>query len=84
VEFVALDFDLIELLIGYFDSGSVGLRVQFRMDLEAGSGAGNEVYDRFETPQRFSAPVLAAIGEQPVLDFVSLAGTWRKVADEDP
>ncbi len=86
VELVAPDFDLIEFLIGDLDASRIGLWIQFRMNLKTGGGGGtgDEVDDGFETSQWLAPPVLADAGEEPMLDFVPLAGTWREVANKDP
>ena len=86
VEFVAPDLHLFEFLIGDSDSSRVIVGIQFRVNLKAscGGGAGDQADDRFEASQGLTAPVLADVGEQPMLDLVPLAGTRWKVANENP
>ncbi len=83
MELVAAKLDLFQLLVSDLDASGISLRVQFRMNFEAGSGrgSGDEVHDRFEAAQRLAAPVLTDIGKQPVLNFIPLAGAQRKVTD---
>jgi hypothetical protein len=85
VEFIAQDVDFCDFLLGDSDSRRVGSSIQFGMDLEAGrrGGAGDKTDDRLEATLRLASPVLADVGEQPMLDLVPLAGAGRKVTDED-
>ena len=68
VEPVAAELDLREFLVGDFEAGLIGFRIQFGMDSEAGGGGrgGDEADNSFETSQRFPAPVLADVREEPV------------------
>ena len=84
VELVATNFDLSEFLIGHLDARRIGISIQLSMHLESslGSGGGDEIYDRLETAQGLAAPVLTDIGEEPMFDFVPLAGARWKMAHD--
>ena len=82
VELIATNFDLIEFLIGDLDASRIGLWIQFRMNPETGGGGGtgDKVDDGFEISQRLAPPVLADVGEEPMLDLFHLlvpGGKWQ-------
>ena len=84
-----------ELGAFYVDGGHLGIRddnaagvlasVEFAAHGEAGFGGGRR--DQFDddpvADERLGAPVLADEREEPVFDFVPLAGAGRQVADHD-
>ena len=48
-----------------------------------GGGGRDQLDNHAITDEGLGAPILADEGEQPVLDFVPLAGAGRQVADRD-
>ena len=71
MEFVPVDIDFRELLVGHLHSGRIGFCVDLGMDQEPGScgGGGNEVDYSLMTDQGLAAPVLADEGEQAMFDL---------------
>ncbi len=49
--------------------------------LSPGTGAADQVYDRFKVDQRFSPPVETNEREEPVLDPIPFAGAGRVMAN---
>ena len=86
VELVALESDTGEFLVVDLGSGRVDTLVDFGMNLQPFSGGcgGDQIDYDLETEEWLSPPVLADEAEKPMLDFVPLAGSWRKVAYGDP
>ena len=74
-----------ELLVGYFPSLFVLAWIQISMDLEAHGccGRADEVHDDFISLQGLALPVSGYVAEQPMLDFIPLAGPRRLMADFD-
>src|ERR1700680_2329679 len=89
VEFGAFDgaFDIDCGHLGVRDDNAAGVlaSVEFAAHGEAGFGGGGR--DQFDddpvADERLGAPVLADEGEEPVFDFVPLAGAGRQVADHN-
>jgi hypothetical protein len=75
MEFVVLNIDAFEFLVGDLDSFLIGFGVEFGVNLEASrSGCGrDEVDDCLETAQGLSAPVLADVRKEAMLDLVPLS-----------
>ena len=82
---MASELDLVELLVGHFDSGLILVRVQHCLDFEPGTrlGTTDQIDDRLVIDQRLSSPIQTDKREQPVLDLVPLAGSRRVVTDRD-
>src|SRR6516164_7625060 len=85
VELGAFDVDGGHLGVGYDNAAGVLAGVEFTAHGETGfSGGGRDQLDDDPVAdERFGAPVLADEGEEPVFDFVPLAGAGRQVADPD-
>src|SRR5271167_501907 len=85
VELGTFDVDGGHLGIRYDNALGVLAGVEFAAHGEAGFGGGSrdQLDDHAITDEWLGAPVLAAEGEQAVLDFVPLAGAGRQVADHD-
>jgi hypothetical protein len=85
VEFVPVDIDFREFLVGDPDSGRIGSFVDLGMDQESGSGgcSCNEVDNNLVTDQGFATPVLTDEGEQAMFDLVPFAGARGEMADFD-
>ncbi len=85
MELVAADFDQCKLFVRDLDAGLIGFGIQLGMNLEAcrGSGRRNEIDDCLEATERFAAPILGDVGEQPVFDLIPLAGSRREVTHHD-
>src|SRR4029077_13232274 len=85
VELGAFDVDGGHLGVGNDNAVGVLPSVEFAAHGEAGFGGGRR--DQFDDDpvagERLGAPVLADEGEEPVLDFVPLAGAGRQVVDHD-
>ena len=56
---VAAELDLVELLVGHFDSGLILVRVQHCLNFEPGArfGAADQINDRLIIDQRLSSPI---------------------------
>jgi len=85
MELVACDVDLGHFSICHNDPFRVGVAVQFTPHAQSGvSGGGADQIDNHAiADQRFGTPVHGDEREQPVLDFIPLAGPWRQVMDPD-
>ena len=85
VELVPLQADLGEFLVVDLGSGWVGPVIELGVHFQAfGCGrGGDEIDNDLEADERFAAPVLANEAEQPMLDFVPLAGAGWEVTDRD-
>src|SRR6202163_1897981 len=85
VEFGAFDIDCGHLGVRDDNAAGVLASVEFAAHGEAGFGGGGR--DQFDddpvADERLGAPVLADEGEEPVFDFVPLAGAGRQVADHN-
>ena len=86
VKLVALQPNPREFSIVDLGSRRVDAVINFGTNLEAlgGGGGGDEIDYDFETDERFPSPILADEAEQPVFDFVPLAGARRKVTNGNP
>jgi len=82
---VAPELDLVELLVGHLDSSLILVRVQNRLDFEPGArlSAADQIDDRLIIDQRLASPIQTDKREEPVLDFVPLAGSGWVVTDRD-
>ena len=85
MEVVALEVDRGEFGVGDLDLLGVVVLVEAGVDLQALARRrrGDRVDDDLVADERSSAPVLGDVAEQPVFDFVPLAGAGREVADAD-
>src|SRR6266446_6111240 len=85
VEFGAFDIDRGHLGVRDDNAAGVLASVEFAVHSEAGFGGGgrNQIDDHPIADEWLGAPVLADEGEEPVFDFVPLAGAGRQVADRD-
>src|ERR1022692_1363709 len=68
-----------------FVPGGIAGAVDFGANRQpfAVGGGGNELHDNFVADERFTPPVLADEGEEPVFDRVPLAGPPRQVGHFD-
>src|SRR6516164_6427057 len=80
-------FDVKGRHLGVGDDNAFGVlaSVELAAHGEAGFGGGgrDQLDNHAITDEGLGAPILADEGEQPVLDFVPLAGAGRQVADRD-
>ena len=85
MEVGTFDVDGGHLGVGYDNPAGVLSGVEFAAHGEAGFGGGgrDQLDDHAIADEWFGAPVLADEGEEPVLDFVPLAGAGRQMADHD-
>src|SRR5271168_2206146 len=85
MELGTLDVDGGHLGIRYDNPAGVLAGVEFAAHSEAGlSGGGRDQLDNHPIADEWlGAPVLADEGEEPVLDFVPLAGARWQMADHD-
>ena len=85
MEFGAFDVDGGHLGVGDDDAARVLASLEFAVHREAGfgGGSGDQLDDHPIADKGLGAPILADEGEEPVLDFVPLAGAGRPVADHD-
>ena len=85
VEVMAGDFDGGKIIIEDFDTGRVGVGIEFASDFEAGLGlcCRNQLDDDGMTDEGLAAPVAGDEGEQAVLDPVPFACAGRQVAHGD-
>src|ERR1700730_12452503 len=85
MELGTFDVDGGHVCIRYDNAAGILAGVEFAAHGEAGFGCGGR--DQFDddpvADERLGAPVLADEGEEPVFDFVPLAGAGRQVADHD-
>ncbi len=85
MERLACEVDGSELVVSDLDLLGVVALIEPRVDLQAGVGCGR--CDRVDhdcvADQRTSAPGLADVTEEPVLNLVPLRGAGREVADAD-
>jgi len=75
--------ETVQLLIGDFDGDVVTVRVQGRLDDQAGlrSRVGDQTDNGLVAHQRPPAPVLGNEAEEAVFDSIPLAGARRKVTE---
>jgi len=80
---VGCQSELIQLLVGDFDRGTVTVGVQgsFHDQARLGGGTGNQADHGLVAHQGLSAPVLGDEAEEAVFDSVPLAGARREVTD---
>ena len=80
-----LDVNARHLLLGYFAPRSVTAPIQTASNTQSlgGGRAGDQPDYRLVISQRFATPVGRDEREQPVLDFVPLAGARGKMAHRD-
>src|SRR5258708_7923950 len=66
-------------------AGLIDFGIQLSMNFETGFGRGrrDQIDDCLEALERFSAPVLGNVREEPMFDLVPLAGSGREVTDHD-
>src|SRR6516162_3830840 len=85
MEFAVLDVKGRHLGVGDDNAFGVLASVELAAHGEAGFGGGgrDQLDNHAITDEGLGTPVLADEGEQPVLDFVPLAGAGRQVADRD-
>src|SRR5947209_2840124 len=85
MEFGAFDVDGVHFFVRDDDGLWISVGVELAMDGETGAsgGCGDQVDDYAIACQRFGSPILSDEREQTVLDLISLAGAWGKVADGD-
>src|SRR5438094_4095942 len=85
MELGTFDVDGGHVCIGYDNAAGILASIEFAAHGEAGfGGAGRDQFDDDPVAdERLGAPVLADEGEEPVFDFVPLAGAGRQVADHD-
>ena len=83
VKLVSPELEFSHLLIGNFETGRIGIRIEFALHRQPGGrrGGGDEIDDDFMTDQRLAAPILANEGEQSVFNLVPLAGARWEVAN---
>ena len=83
MKFITDDIDLSQLLVRDFDSFGVfvGVKLAFDSQACAGSRRSDKVYYHFMADKRFSSPILANIGKEPMLDLVPLAGSRRQMTN---
>src|SRR5438105_4727255 len=85
MELGTFDVDGGHVCIVYDNAAGILAGVEFAAHGEAGFGCGGR--DQFDddpvADERLGAPVLTDEGEEPVFDFVPLAGAGRQVADHD-
>jgi hypothetical protein len=72
-------------LVGYGDTGGIGIQIESGSDFQAGGGAGcaNQTDDGLEIDEWPTAPMNADVREQAMLDLVPLAGARWQMADRD-
>ena len=80
MELGTFDVDGGHVCIGYDNAAGILAGVEFAAHGEAGFGCGGR--DQFDddpvADERLGAPVLTDEGEEPVFDFVPLAGAGRQ------
>ncbi len=81
VKHISTKVDDGEFVVGHLSPGGVSIGIQFTSDLEprCGRSGPDQVDHHFMTDKRFATPVLGDGREQPVFNFVPLAGTRGKV-----
>jgi len=85
MELVRLERNRSQFFIRDFDARRVWILVQPGAYLEPlpRSGVGDQIDHHFVAAQRLTPPVLADVGEEPMLDLILFAGPRWKVAHRD-
>ena len=85
MEGVAGDVERSHFCVGHLDTLGIGVGVEFASDLQSSfRGRCSDQLDHGQTAgQWFSAPILADVTEQAVLDLVPFRRAWRIVAHRE-
>ena len=83
MEWVGLELNGGELVVGDLDAGRVAGGVERGLDTQTGGrgGVGDQIDDHLVAGQRAAAPVERNLAEHSMLDLVPLAGAGRKMKD---